>query len=68
MENDHSLKVDRRGLLTGLGAAAAGMAFVNHAVADEKNPARQVADRSSSIRITGIKSYWVRRRGIRDAS
>jgi galactonate dehydratase len=35
------------------------MAFVNHAVADERNPAAQVADRASSIRITAMKTYWV---------
>ena len=39
--------------------AAAGMTFVNRAVADEQNPATQVADRASSIRITGLKTYWV---------
>jgi galactonate dehydratase len=49
----------RRDLLAGFGAAAAGMAFVNRAVAEDKNPAAQVADRASSIRITGMKTYWV---------
>ena len=33
--------------------------MVNHAVADEKNPAAQVADRTSTIRITAMKTYWV---------
>jgi galactonate dehydratase len=49
----------RRGLLAGFGAAAAGVAFVNQVVGDEQNPAAQVVDRSSSIRITGMKTYWV---------
>ncbi len=49
----------RRSLLTGLGAAATGVAFLNQVVGDEQNPATQVADRSSSIRITGMKTYWV---------
>lgn len=35
------------------------MAFVNRAVGDDKNPAAQVTDRASSIRITGMKAYWV---------
>jgi galactonate dehydratase len=49
----------RRNWLTGLGAAAAGAAFIKESVGDEKNPAANVADRSSSIRITGMKLYWV---------
>ncbi len=49
----------RRDLLAGFGAAAAGMAFTNEVVGDEQNPATQVLDRSSSIRISGMKAYWV---------
>jgi galactonate dehydratase len=49
----------RRSLLTGLGAAAAGIAFVNQSIGDDKNPAVQVDDRTSSIRITAMKTYWV---------
>jgi galactonate dehydratase len=50
----------RRDLLTGLGAAAAaGMTFLDRAVGDDRNPAAQVTDRASSIRITGMKTYWV---------
>jgi len=49
----------RRSLLSGLGAAAAGIALLNQSVGQDKNPAAQVDDRSSSIRITGIKTYWV---------
>lgn len=51
--------VSRRNLLTGFSAAAAGAAFLRDAVGDEQNPAAQVADRSSTIRITGMKTYWV---------
>lgn len=42
-----------------LGAAAAGFTLVNHAVAAEDAAGAQVADRSSSIRITGMKAYWL---------
>jgi len=56
--NKDQTYLPRRSLLTGLGAAA-GVAFVNRSVADDANPAAQVADRSSSIRITGMKTYWV---------
>lgn len=60
MKNHRSVKqFARRDVLAGFGAAAAGMAFVNRAVADENNPAAHAADRASSIRITGMKTYWV---------
>ena len=35
------------------------MAWTQTAVAADDNPAAQVADRSSTIRITGLKTYWV---------
>jgi galactonate dehydratase len=50
---------DRREALLTAGAVAAGMAFVNHAVADDKVPGARVADRASTIRITAMKTYWV---------
>jgi hypothetical protein len=59
MNDEARSMIGRRDLLAGVGAAAAGMAFLQNSVADEKNPASQVADRSSSIRITGMKTYWV---------
>jgi galactonate dehydratase len=60
MNSEHSTKrVGRRELLTGFGAAAAGVAFMNEAVGQDKNPAAQVGDRSSTIHITGMKTYWV---------
>ncbi len=49
----------RRDLFYSVGAAAAGMTLVNQAVSAEQNPAEQVADRTSSIRLTAIKTYWV---------
>ena len=49
----------RRDLLAGFGAAAAGLAFTNEVVGQDQNPAAQVAERSSNIRISGMKTYWV---------
>ena len=50
---------NRRDALLTIGAAVAGMTFVNHSIAEEKNAGAQVTDRSSSIRITALKTYWV---------
>ena len=55
--SDHSFS--RRDLVSAAGVAAAGIAFVNHAVAQEKTPGTQVGDRTSTIRITALKTYWV---------
>lgn len=49
----------RRQLLTGLGAVAAGQAVLSDAVAQDRNPAANVADRSSSIKITKTRATWV---------
>lgn len=49
----------RRELLQSFGTAAAGLAFVDAAVAQENKPGAQVEDRASSIRLTGMKTYWV---------
>jgi len=38
---------------------AAGMAALQDAVGQDRNPAAQVADRASSLRLTGMKAYWV---------
>jgi galactonate dehydratase len=48
----------RRQLLGALGAAS-GLALLNHAIAQENNPAAQVADSASTIRITGLKTHRV---------
>jgi galactonate dehydratase len=52
-------KTSRRAMLGGLGSFAGATAFLNDAVADERNPATQVEDRASTIRITALKPYWV---------
>src|SRR5437762_2653077 len=49
----------RREWLASLGAAASGMAFLNEAVGQDKNPAAQVADSAASLRITALKTHLV---------
>jgi len=50
--------ISRRDMLGTTGAAAAGMMLLSDAVGAD-NPAAQVEDRASSIRITGFKTYSV---------
>src|SRR5438445_5973983 len=50
--------LDRRNVLHALGAAA-GLSLLHEAVAADNAPSAQVEDRSSSIRLTGLKTYWV---------
>ena len=50
--------ITRRGALGALGASG-GLLLLNHAVAQENNPAAQVADAASSVRITGLKTHRV---------
>lgn len=47
----------RRALLGAAGVA--GLSLLNHAVADDKNPAAQVGDSASTIKITGLKTHLV---------
>jgi galactonate dehydratase len=49
----------RRDVLKTAGALAAGTALLNDAVGAQQNPAAQVADRSSTIRITRLRATWV---------
>ncbi len=49
----------RREMFTALGAVAAGQALLADAVAQERNPAAAVEDRSSTIKITKMKATWV---------
>src|SRR6185503_16867287 len=59
MNSEHDNDVSRRKLFGAAGATAAGLTLLNHAVADEKNPAAQVADSASTIKITGLKAHLV---------
>lgn len=52
-------RLARRDLIQSFGAAAAGLAFLDAAVAQENKPGAQVEDRASTIRLTGMKTYWV---------
>lgn len=55
--------MDRRQMLASMGtAAAAGLAFLNDAVGQDQNPAAQVEDRGSSIRITALRAFNVGRK------
>ena len=49
----------RRDVLTSAGALAAGNALLADVVPAERNVAAQVADRSSTIRITRLRATWV---------
>jgi galactonate dehydratase len=49
----------RREMFTALGAFTAGQALLSDAVAQEKNPAAQVEDRSSTLKITKMRASWV---------
>ena len=51
--------LSQRQSLTSAGVTAAGLTLLNHAVAQENVPGAEVANRSSSIRISAVKSYWV---------
>ncbi len=52
-------KMGRRDLLTSLGAMTAGGLLLNDAVSQENNPAANVADRTSSIRIARVRGIPV---------
>ena len=54
--------MDRRQMLASMGSAAAGLAFLNDAVGQDQNPAAQVEDKGSSIRITSLKAMPVARK------
>jgi galactonate dehydratase len=51
--------MNRRECLTTAAAVAAGSALLAEAVGQEKNPAAQVADKTSTLKITGLRTYWV---------
>src|SRR5262249_34565734 len=60
MENTPSIpSPSRRQMLGAMGAFASSVALLTDAVAAENNPAAQVVDRASSIKITGLRARWV---------
>jgi galactonate dehydratase len=48
--------MDRRQMLASMGTAAAGLTFLNDAVGQDQNPAAQVEDRGSSIKISALRA------------
>jgi galactonate dehydratase len=50
--------MDRREYLTTAAAQAANAAVLGEAVGADQNPAAQVADKTSSLRITGLRAWW----------
>ena len=53
------MNFNRRQLFASLGAAAAGHALLADTVAAENSPAAQVGDRTTTLRITGLRATWV---------
>jgi galactonate dehydratase len=51
--------MNRRECLTAAAAVAAGTALLTEAVGQEKNPAALVADKTSTLKITALRTYWV---------
>src|SRR5579872_7005944 len=49
----------RRELLTAAGAVVAGNAMLTEVVGAEQNPAAQVEDRASTIKIAKMRAIWV---------
>jgi galactonate dehydratase len=51
--------MNRRECLTAAAAVAAGSALLTEAIGQDKNPAALVADKTSTLKITGMRTYWV---------
>ena len=51
--------MNRRECLTTAAAVAAGSALMAEAIGQEKNPAASVADKTSTLKITALRTYWV---------
>jgi galactonate dehydratase len=51
--------MNRRECLSTAAAVAASSALLAEVVGQEKNPADQVADKTSTLKITALRTYWV---------
>ncbi len=51
--------MNRRQCLTTAAAIAAGNAVLAEAIGKDDNPAAQVADKTSTLKITALRTYWV---------
>ncbi len=59
LDHRSAARLGRRDLIASLGATAAGALLLDHAVAQEKNPAANVGDRTSSIKIIRLRGFPV---------
>lgn len=50
--------MNRRQCLSAAAGVVAGSSVLAEAVAAEQNPAAQVADKASAIKLTGMRTYW----------
>lgn len=53
------MPVTRRGCFSTMAAVAAGQALLQDTVGDEANPAAQVGDRTTTIRISALRTFWI---------
>ncbi len=51
--------MNRRQCLTTAAAVAAGNALLAEVIGQENNPAAQLADKTSTLKITALRTYWV---------
>jgi galactonate dehydratase len=51
--------MNRRECLTTAAAVAASSALLTEVIGQEHNPAAQVADKTSTLKITALRTYWV---------
>ena len=53
------LQISRRAVLASMGAGATGLAMLDDTVTAQKNPAAQVVDRGSNLKITDVRMFYV---------
>ena len=59
MSEHVSRSISRRAALASMGAGATGLAMLDDAVVAEKDPAAQVVDRGSNLKITDVRMFYV---------
>src|SRR5262245_559495 len=53
------MPLHRREYLASMAAVAGGQVLFNEIAGAQENPAAQVGDRTTTIKITALKTYWV---------